>query len=488
MGYKLLVTGYVTSLLLLFFGIIGLLFSDKLIHSLVTSGIKLVPGTDLFNQWLNPPIDVYMSFYLFDLKNGDDFINGEKPKFQEVGPFVFREYIIKEDIVDNLNYTITYNERRRYKFVPELSPFELEYEITSLNMAVVTVMSQVRYASSLVHDLVNVALTTTGDNTILIKKSVQDILFGYEDNFLKEIKKFFPKLMPSDIVGLFTGKNDTIDGTYTIYTGADQYEKVGLVERYNHLSSVTAWPDQYANMINGTDGTILPPFITQNDKIYIFENDLCRSLYALYNGTIRVTDDIELYKFTPDEYFFANSSVNPDNAGFCTPAGNCLPAGLLNLTNCIGGVPIIMTCPHFLYCDPKYPQEMDGVTPDVEKHQTGVYVEPTTGLLMKANKRIQFNTQLFRDSRINCAKTIAEILFPLFWVDEHFEIDKVNADKYVRQVKTPLTVIKIGKFVIFATGMILMFVCVAFNIFFWKRNKNDENETTVTETTPLINP
>lgn len=146
-----------------------------------------------------------MSFYLFDLKNGDDFINGEKPKFQEVGPFVFREYIIKEDIVDNLNYTITYNERRRYKFIPELSPFELEYEITSLNMAVVTVMSQVRYASSLVHDLVNVALSATGDNTILIKKSVQDILFGYEDNFLKEIKKFFPKLMPSDIVGLFTG-------------------------------------------------------------------------------------------------------------------------------------------------------------------------------------------------------------------------------------------------------------------------------------------
>ena len=144
----------------------------------------------------------------------------------------------------------------------------------------------------------------------------------------------------------------------------------------------------------------MPPFITSNDRIYIFENDLCRSLYAVYNGTTRTIDDIELLKFTPDEFFFANSSVNPENGGFCTPADNCLPAGLLNLTECVGGVPIIMTCPHFLYCDPKYPLEMEGVTPDVEKHQTGVYAEPTTGILMKANKRIQFNTQLFRDSRI----------------------------------------------------------------------------------------
>jgi scavenger receptor class B protein 1 len=164
-----------------------------------------VPGSQLYNQWLDPPIDVYMSFYLFDLKNGDEFSKGGKPKFEEVGPFVFREYILKEDIVDNLNYTITYNERRRYVFQKELSPYELEYQITSLNMAVVTVMNQVKYSHDWVHDLVNVALSATGDNTLLIKKSVLEILFGYEDNFLKELKKVLPKLVPSDVVGLFIG-------------------------------------------------------------------------------------------------------------------------------------------------------------------------------------------------------------------------------------------------------------------------------------------
>lgn len=59
-----------------------------------------------------------------------------------------------------------------------------------------------------------------------------------------------------------------------------------------------------------------------------------------------------------------------------------------------------MTCPHFLYCDPRYEKEVDGIIADKEKHATFVYVESLTGVLMKVNKRIQFNTQLERDSRI----------------------------------------------------------------------------------------
>lgn len=169
--------------------------------------MKLVPGTVLYNQWLNPPIDVFMSFYLFNIKNGADFIKGAKPVFEEIGPFVYREYIIKDHLVDNLNFTITYDQVRRYEFIQELSPYEEAYEITTLNMAAVTVISQIKYMPDLVHDAVNFALSITGDNSLLITKSVRDILFGYEDEFLKELKKIAPKLVPTEIVGLFTGVN-----------------------------------------------------------------------------------------------------------------------------------------------------------------------------------------------------------------------------------------------------------------------------------------
>lgn len=148
-----------------------------------------------------------MNFYLFDLMNGDEFLKGAKPTFKEVGPFVFHEYITKEDLVDNRNYTISYKERRRYEFVPEMSQHNLDYEITSLNMAVVTIISKIKHTPGWMHDAVNLAFSVTGDNSYLVKKPVKDILFGYEDNFLKELKKIVPSLVPSEIVGLFTDVN-----------------------------------------------------------------------------------------------------------------------------------------------------------------------------------------------------------------------------------------------------------------------------------------
>lgn len=223
MGHKL---GYISGSILLLLGVIMMSISNIVIHKYVllvkpslrltrktyftivyflSKNMRLVLGTRLFNQWLNPPLDIYMTFYLFDLKNAPEFLNGEKPKFEEVGPFVFRELITKEDVVDNLNFTISYTEKRQYVFEPKLSPFEIDYEITSLNMAVVTVVSQLKYSPDWMHHAVNIALSMTGDNSLLVKKPVREILFGYEDNFLKQLKKLAPSLVPTEIVGLFTG-------------------------------------------------------------------------------------------------------------------------------------------------------------------------------------------------------------------------------------------------------------------------------------------
>ncbi len=68
-----------------------------------------------------------------------------------------------------------------------------------------------------------------------------------------------------------------------------------------------------------------------------------------------------------------------------------------------------MSTPHFLF---GYEElwNSTGLYPDFQKHATLIYIEPTSGLLMKANKRIQFNTQLRRDPRISMTKNLPEIL------------------------------------------------------------------------------
>lgn len=44
--------------------------------------MKLDPSTLVYQEWLNPPIDIYMSFYVFNLKNPQSFLKGEKPEFE----------------------------------------------------------------------------------------------------------------------------------------------------------------------------------------------------------------------------------------------------------------------------------------------------------------------------------------------------------------------------------------------------------------------
>ncbi len=61
------------------------------------------------------------------------------------------------------------------------------------------------------------------------------------------------------------------------------------------------------------------------------------------------------------------------------------------------------------------------------------------------------------------------------WVDENFEIDEVNADKFFSEVKLPLMILEIGKYVILAIGVAFILALV----FYVNKKKNSEYELVV---------
>jgi hypothetical protein len=51
---------------------------------------QLKPGTVVYKFWRDSPVPVYISIYVFDLINQNEFLNGAKPKLIQRGPFVYK--------------------------------------------------------------------------------------------------------------------------------------------------------------------------------------------------------------------------------------------------------------------------------------------------------------------------------------------------------------------------------------------------------------
>ena len=163
--------------------------------------------SEVYKNWLDPPVPIYMDLYLFNLLNPEEFVkNGHKPVFAEVGPFVYKEIRTKENIVNNNNYTITYNERRQFFFVRELSAHDENYNITTINMAALTIINYLRYKPNFMHTAVNLALELAGEN-LVITQPASNLLFGYNDTFLMVLNRFLPNLAPTPYLSFFYNVN-----------------------------------------------------------------------------------------------------------------------------------------------------------------------------------------------------------------------------------------------------------------------------------------
>ena len=59
-----------------------------------------------------------------------------------------------------------------------------------------------------------------------------------------------------------------------------------------------------------------------------------RSGFAEFDRTVTSPHGIPLYRFVLPRSLFASVAQEPENAGFCTPPGNCMGAGVLNVSTC----------------------------------------------------------------------------------------------------------------------------------------------------------
>ncbi|XP_014479622.1 PREDICTED: scavenger receptor class B member 1 [Dinoponera quadriceps] len=407
-------------LLIILAVVLAILFPN-LIDLVLDKELVIRDGGRTYTWWKEPPVVPRMQLYIYNVTNADEFLNnGEKPALQELGPYVYTQHWEKTDIKFNDNGTVTYKVKKTFVYAPELSTGSEEDLVVVPNVPMLSATSQSKHAAR----FLRLAMASIMDILKIkpfVEVSVGQLLWGYEDPLLKLAKDVVPKeqKLPYDQFGLLYGKNSTMPDLYTIFTGANDITKFGMMDRWNGKDGLGHWTTQECDSVMGTDGSIFPPHITKETVLKVFEKDLCRTLPLVYQHDVVSAGDVPGYRFSPPTNVFTTVENLPSQQCFCPAGPPCAPEGTFNVSLCQYDSPVLLTFPHFYLADPALREAVTGISPpDPEKHQLYIDVQPIMGTAMRARARVQINLAVSQVRDIKQVASFPDIVFPIMWFED----------------------------------------------------------------------
>lgn len=222
---------------------------------------------------------------------------------------------------------------------------------------------------------------------------------GYDDELLTFLKQVNSTAfnVPFDKFGWFVDRNGSkeFDGRFNMYTGQNDITHMGTVTSWNEQPRVPFYGGT-CGMINGTTGELWAPNIQLNKSVTVFATDVCRSVSLSFDGEEEYFG-VTAGRWIGDDRMFDNGIKYPEDACFCTNKPTECPdlqPGVLNVSDCRYGAPAFVSYPHFYLADQSYQSAVDGLAPNKSLHQFSMAVEPTTGIPMHVNARLQINVML----------------------------------------------------------------------------------------------
>lgn len=401
---------------------------NTILHYVVEQIMTICPCSQLYPTWKEPTsvLPLYQNFYFLEIENPQEVIQGAKPKVKEIGPYVYNLTMRRDGGIWNLNNTVTYIQPISYQFVRSMSVSSDDRVITTINFPLIAAVSSSKDMGHAIQGFI-AAIAKTTNATLFKELSIKEILWGYYDPFLHMAQKFAGKSMiPSDHFGFLMGRNGTTNGLYNTYTGAGNHSDLARIAYWNGTNAVSWWFSKWANMINGTDGTMFHPFIDQSETLYMFNPDTCRSLPYIFKEHASYLG-VPLLHFYLPPYVYANSTVHPQNKEFCP--SRYLYSGVFNITECSRGAPLGLSNPHFLYGSKDLQESVEGLSPNVSLHENFFQVEPVMGLPYIFAERLQINL-FVEPSYLPEMKNVSLFYYPFLWFEEKVVVRTEDAMKY----------------------------------------------------------
>ncbi|CAH1112788.1 unnamed protein product [Psylliodes chrysocephalus] len=404
-------------------GILAICLSTNIYEAILSNQMVLKPNSNAYNMWVKNPVPISLTLYMFNWTNPEEVYNKtSKPRFEQLGPYVYRETKEKTDVVwNNDNDTVTFKNIKTWWFDPESSKGNLYDPVTSINPVALSAAHAVRNWHMIIKRGFSVSLRAIAD-TIYSTHSVGELLFdGYEDPLLTMAAKmsFLPKGAAMDKFGWFYGRNGSseFDGIFNIDTGARG--NLGVLERWKFSEHTGFYPDKCGNVQNASAGDFFPRKLTHDSVIKMFTSDLCRYMELEFEEEVLV-NNIVGYKYVAGQKFLDNGTKIPENKCFCD--GDCMPSGALNVSNCRHGSPAFVSLPHFYKADPYYLDGVDGLSPEENMHSFYMIFEPNTGIPLSVAARLQLNLRLAPVQGISIFEDVPTVFMPVLYFEQKVDI------------------------------------------------------------------
>lgn len=430
------------------------LFKQQLQNQLVLS-----ETSKSFKLWKDTPIPMYIDFYLFNWTNPEETLNNKAlPHFIERGPYIFKEERKKVNVVWGKNGTVTFNQIRKWVFVPEMSIGPLSDEITNVNVIAMTIGNVVRtFAPKYLYPVINQILNL--ERKVYITKTVGELLFlGYDDIFLKIVKDLEPIIkfkLPMDKFGWFYNRNmsTNYDGVFNMMTGDSTLDDLGILREWNFKSQTKFFPGE-CGKVGGSTGELWPIDAAAKSRNSIFATDLCSEIDVDWLGTT------DIHGATGSVFIGTENTFNNNSRCYCVN-NKCHPNGVREISTCRFQAPAFISFPHFYLADASYRDMVLGMVPEKEKHQFDISLHKITGVPLSVNARLQINIFVDKIKGIKFFEKLPKAYMPMVWFNERALVTPELASQ-LSQLEI-FTWLEPGFFVICGIGAIVFFV----GLFLW---------------------
>ncbi|XP_026748291.1 sensory neuron membrane protein 2 [Galleria mellonella] len=422
----------------------------KIIRSQIQKNIQLDNSSMMYEKWRVLPMPLKFKITVFNVTNTEEINNGKKPKLQEIGPFVYKEYRERTVLGYGDNDTIKYMLKKTFIFdAEESAPFSEDDMVTVINFSYMAALITINDMMPALVSTLNMGFqemySQYGLDDPFITVKARDLFFdglflncrGNHSSLAlicSQISTTSPPTMrPTEdgsgfYFSMFSHLNRTASGPYSMVRGIENVKELGHIVSYKEKTFMNNWgSDPYCGQLNGSDSSIYPPIDENNvpKRLYTFQPDICRSIYVDFMSKTNIFN-MSAYYYELSESAFASKSANPDNKCYCKKnwSGNhdgCLLMGVMNLFPC-QQAPAIASLPHFYLASEELLEFFDGgIKPDKEKHKSYIMLEPNTGAVLKGVQRLQFNVEL-RQMKIPQLMKVPTGLFPMLWIEESAEV------------------------------------------------------------------